>query len=621
MRRRAIGASLAAALGLSLAVGVGLRWPGGSSYATFEFAPESGTGLTAECACTAVTGARGEVVTTTRSGGAYCTKRDYSLTLCANSNEPRVMTGGGSTLPLGLMFEFTAATNLQLYARDLSNAAWTKSASMTCAKTATGADGVANSASTCTSSGTNVTVTQAVVTTGQHAASIYIKRRTGTGTVSVTSDGSTYTDITSRLSSSIYKRIVNTETPGCMYGGCIVVRAMAQSFAGSPTLGIKIATSGDAVDLDFAQLETGYVSSSPWPTTSASATRASETHSAAVSAFTPKSMSYYVLYAGQASATKYNIQVSAYKDATNEFIGSMDDGTGPLAGAHFCMAYTAGVLQEHYSTFPAPTMGPVWVGCQNDGTTISANVAGYANSDTATVSPATAVTQVWLGGRTGAAGTGVVLSRVCLDSNIQRCYPTRNVASNAVVWLGDSIVAGTVSAPTMPPAELSGYIGRTVYNKGTPGDAAAACHTSWTNSIRNKNYSTLVYVCGTNNSSGLTPATGSAAFAVSQTTLEEALSDGMRVVAVNILPMKNAAVWSSSVQTHLAAYNSSMQAWCNIKIDAGYNLGCVNAYAAFGGEGGDPAVLLAAFDSGDLRHPNAAGASYLAALVWDAGSP
>ena len=41
----------------------------------------------------------------------------------------------------------------------------------------------------------------------------------------------------------------------------------------------------------------------------------------------------------------------------------------------------------------------------------------------------------------------------------------------------------------------------------------------------------------------------------------------------------------------------------------------VPTIASMGGGGGDPDVLAVAYDSGDLIHPNAAGATQLAALV------
>jgi hypothetical protein len=73
----------------------------------------------------------------------------------------------------GLPFEWDASGNLQgilveeartelcLHNSDLTNAAWTKS-NLTTAKTATGPDGVANSATTCTATAANATALQAI---------------------------------------------------------------------------------------------------------------------------------------------------------------------------------------------------------------------------------------------------------------------------------------------------------------------------------------------------------------------------------------------------------------------------------------------------------------------------
>jgi hypothetical protein len=65
--------------------------------------------------------------------------------------------------PLGLLVE-EARTELTLYNRDFTNAAWTKS-NMTTAKTATGPDGVTNSASTLTATAGNATALQAITST------------------------------------------------------------------------------------------------------------------------------------------------------------------------------------------------------------------------------------------------------------------------------------------------------------------------------------------------------------------------------------------------------------------------------------------------------------------------
>lgn len=598
-----------------------------SSMAELEAFPANGLGVPAECTCTQASVVAAGVLyatTTSRSTGAYCTKADYSGVLCA-ANQMRVMTGGGPNLPLGVMSEFTVAQNVALQARDFSNAAHVKT-NATCTKTASGWDGVTNSASTCTASAANGTVLQTVAVTGQYAAALRIKRRTGTGTVSVTVDGTNFTDITARLSSSIFKRVANTETTGCMYGGCIVVRAMAANFASSPAIGIKLATSGDAVDLDMEQLETGYFSTSDWPTTTVADTRAIETHSVTgLPPLTVRSVSYLTVSTGWPTAVKYSINGSIQSDANNEFLYAWDTSYGPMAGSPFCAWVNAAAYQDLTSTEIAPTMGPVWTSCYNDGANDGVNVAGVTNTQVATVQPAVNSTIWYLGGRTGGFSRGVVLSRMCSSAAATKCVAQNNTAPSAAVWVADSIGTGSVSSPTMPPAELSALAGKTVYNKGVPGTNAATCAAVVTNKVIGKGYATLLWLCGTNDTlAGSVPAAHTA-WTATQTSAEAALASGMKVLVFNILPYKNSASWNTNNQTALAAYNSDFTAWC-ASVSGNPKVYCIDAYTAFGGgtggvcTGSDPACLLNAYDSGDGRHPNALGSVYLATLA-NAGAP
>jgi hypothetical protein len=156
----------------------------------------------------------------------------------------------------GLLVE-PGATNLALWSRDLTQASWV-STNMTAALTATGADGVANSATTLTATAGNATELQAITSaSASRVFSAVVRRRTGTGTVQITQDnGSTWTTIT--LTSS-YQRFT---TPN-------------QTLT-NPTVGFRIVTSGDAIDVDFCQAETGSVATSPIVTTAGTASRVAD---------------------------------------------------------------------------------------------------------------------------------------------------------------------------------------------------------------------------------------------------------------------------------------------------------------------------------------------------------
>ncbi len=157
---------------------------------------------------------------------------------------------------LGLRREAAAMNNL-LHSRDMSNAAWSTKTNIAAAKTTTGLDGIANTATTLTAGAADAIILQPIsLTSAARCASAYVKRRTGTGTISFTQDGgSTWTDITAQINSSTWSRVQITST------------------LANPSVGFKIGTSGDAIDVDCVQNEAGTAATSPIVTTTATLTR------------------------------------------------------------------------------------------------------------------------------------------------------------------------------------------------------------------------------------------------------------------------------------------------------------------------------------------------------------
>src|SRR5690606_23459445 len=115
-------------------------------------------------------------------------------------------------------------------------AAWTKT-NVTANKDQTGLDGVPNSASRITATSSNGTCLQAIT----HASltwylTAFVRRLSGSGTIQMTMDnGSTWTTIT-----------VTSEWTR--------VPIAAQTLA-NPTVGFRIATSGDSIAVDLVQCE------------------------------------------------------------------------------------------------------------------------------------------------------------------------------------------------------------------------------------------------------------------------------------------------------------------------------------------------------------------------------
>lgn len=98
------------------------------SGAFFEFAPASGAGMGTACAGAAITGAKGEVVTVTRTSSATCAPLGLATTGIANAslvevglNLPRVEAQSDGVLALR---SEAAATNVCTRFIDYANAAW-----------------------------------------------------------------------------------------------------------------------------------------------------------------------------------------------------------------------------------------------------------------------------------------------------------------------------------------------------------------------------------------------------------------------------------------------------------------------------------------------------------------
>lgn len=591
--------------------------------ALFAFAPafrssayDAGAGMGTECGCVDVTGTAAEAVTFARASVAWCTKADYSLVECG-SGKPRVQFDHGNPDALGILLEGTTKTNIVLRNRDLSNAAWTKSASMVCAKTSIGADGVALAASTCTSSGANQTVLQAVtVASALRNSSMYIRRRTGTGAVSVTRDnGSTWTAITSSLSSTVFKRVVSQDEIGCQGGGCIVVAAMTAT-AADPTIGVKLATSGDAVDIDLVQDETDAFPTSPITTAGSTVNRPAETASMAFASTTVRRVSWNETRSG-CTAGHNALNLSIFGDTTHAMAPyEQADYTTQARHCSPSVYFANGGSQVPGAAWGYPAIGPVPLSFSNDGGFVTINVNGAITSAAATVTPATGMTSITLGGSGAlqAAGQGgaILMSDLRIESDATASTVSVNRAVNQVAFVGDSIAAGSVSAPTTPQAALQALISRGVYNKGLPGDNAAGCLARYQNNVVGRGFKTLVWLCGTNDLiGGAAPAYAATIWATIKTALDDAKARGMTVIPVTILPKGGAPGWNADpMQLNMDTLNPLILAWC-----VSNNATCVDAYAAFGGEGGDAKVMLLTYDSGDGIHPNAAGSSYLATLI------
>jgi len=131
-----------------------------------------------------------------------------------------------------------APHNLLSASEQFDNAAWTKTTTTVTANSAASPDGN-TTADTLTAGGANSTTLHSYTAIAQsYVFSVWIKRRTGTGDIQISADGTTY--VTKVITSSWVR-----------YETAIVPTA------GTRTPGLKIVTSGDAIDVFGAQLEIG----------------------------------------------------------------------------------------------------------------------------------------------------------------------------------------------------------------------------------------------------------------------------------------------------------------------------------------------------------------------------
>jgi hypothetical protein len=205
-------------------------------------------------------GATPSGLTFTRASSATCTRSDGTLRTLS-SNAPRVSARG-------LLVE-GAATNLVLHSSDLSQAAWTKGAGITCTLVAH----VEGNYSRCTNAGgTPATVSQALTAVAA-TRSTSLRLRGGTGTVEVRRDGaSAYASVTAAASSASWVRAA----PSCLSGDayCTAVPTLS-SGAADPVVSIRLGALA-AVDISYVQDEAGAYATSPIATAGTAATRAGD---------------------------------------------------------------------------------------------------------------------------------------------------------------------------------------------------------------------------------------------------------------------------------------------------------------------------------------------------------
>ena len=143
--------------------------------------------------------------------------------------------------------------NLCLQSRDLSTT-WT-ALNATLVKDQVGIDGVGNSASSMTATLANGSALQTITEAATASAlSMFIKRITGNGTVTIQQGASTL-EVSGSINNTTYTRVELDAT------------------VLNPIIGIVLGTNADKIAVDMVQFENGTFASSPIPTTTVAVTR------------------------------------------------------------------------------------------------------------------------------------------------------------------------------------------------------------------------------------------------------------------------------------------------------------------------------------------------------------
>lgn len=291
------------------------KGPGGRSVrgapcddgAFFEFAPASGRGIGVACACAAVTGAKGETITTTRASSAMCLSSGLSATvgtavLCSN-NLPRVEAAPNGTLAL---LKEPARTNSLLRSQEFETTwgafgAGGPAAPTVTANAATAPDGT-NTAdrvqfAACPTANTQSIVSQSYTgTVATWSAGVFVKGNGGSGQISMSLN-----DTVLNTANAIQCSYNPTTWTWCGGPPAPLTRVMANTghqvqigCINCPSGGACVVTTTGSANTGAADVflwqadsQAGSFPTSPIPTTAAAATRARDDFAVDVGATAP----------------------------------------------------------------------------------------------------------------------------------------------------------------------------------------------------------------------------------------------------------------------------------------------------------------------------------------------
>lgn len=561
------------------------------------------------CACAAITGAKGETVTFARASTATCTKGGLATTGIANgdlvscaSGAPRVERDAAGYL--GLLVEASRVNSL-IQSQALDNAAWVAFTGTGGTNPTVSANAVSGPDTTtqlsnpeqvtfAATSGTQSSgLAQAALTAAAYSAGVFAEYVSGTCNldlcIETNSTGPVATCTATPVSSSTTWVRLKNENVTSIASGRVFIGNLTSLNGGA-------ARSACVVNLWQVDGQAGAYLTSPIYTAASTATRATESASVAFTPPTSANFSAEGYFTGPSSLSNFG---------THWMMGAATVFANNSGTVQF-RSYGGNVGSDVKPFYQASTAPVYWNGWASQ----LASGARYGNN--ALGGTATSATNKWSSPLYFGSDNGGtfpidgIISRFRIDPDPARCRPLVYAA------LGDSITccpsgAGNADGwPQVTQASIRPY-SPTLMNLAVYGQTAVYTYnTEWLTQAKTWGVGGVVVLAGTNDLFG--GASGATVFTSLQSIYDDAMTNGVQVVAVTVLPRGASAGWTGAMQTELLNLNTLILNYCSTHPQ----MKCVDAYNSALRTGTN---LTPAYDRGDGLHPNAAGEAVLGALV------